>query len=217
MDPSFLYGPLLSVKFLPKWTVSNSFLFGSYSATANTAFFTSAFRIPTDYSVKTDRYDLDSTLNYAITSYIKVFAGLKIQGYSFKMDAGMPMIDLSSGVSAFQVSVNEKSSLFEYGPGAGIAAGIPVFADFFLLCNVSGVYMFATRDETMDITTIDLLFGASPVNDSTKISRHYRVYGANTSLSLAYYFPSTRITVAFGGRYQYLMFKAMNSGTDMYG
>jgi len=107
------------------------------------------------------RTDSDLALNYRLNNYFKIFIGAKYMAYK--------MPDFS-----------HRST----GPGAGISAVIPVAGNFFILGNVSALYLWGK--EKQDVEKAD-----------------FNEYGANTSISLAYYIESASTTISLGGRYQY--------------
>ena len=109
------------------------------------------------------RIDSDLAINYRLNNYFKLFAGAKYMGYS--------MVDFK-----------HRSA----GPGAGISAVFPLAGSFFILGNISGLYLWGRED-----------------NSSDKID--YNEYGGNAGLSLAYYIVPASTTINLGGRYQYFI------------
>lgn len=112
------------------------------------------------------RSDSDLILNYRLNSYFKIFAGGKYMAYE------MPDFK-HRGI----------------GPGAGISAVLPLGSNFYILGNISGLY----------------LWGEHKQEDQTEGTRKdkYNEYGMNSSLSLAYYIAPASVTLSLGGRYQY--------------
>jgi len=155
-DPTFLYGPALSVKFNDEYNLTFVFLYGKFNMNE------------TNSTNKMARTDSDLALNYRLNNYLKIFAGAKYMSYT------MPDFDHSSA-----------------GPGAGLSIVLPMGGDFFILGNLSGLYLWG-KDDTKDSTD------------------KYNEYGANASISLAYYIAPASTTISFGGRYQY--FKTVYSG-----
>lgn len=122
--------------------------------------------------IKLNRYDSDFTLNYRLGKWIKVFAGAKFIGFTWS-DSG------------------EHGAL---GPGAGFSAVIPVGGNFFLIGNISGLY----------------LFGKEKSDASGNPTSKTKEYGGNGSLSLSYYLPSASTTISLGGRCQYIYIDYLN-------
>lgn len=113
------------------------------------------------------RIDSDTALNYSINKYFRIYAGVKYMGYDF-----------SDGEH------------FGYGPGVGIGVVLPVTQTFFLMANISGMYLWSTEEQTDQGT------GASTRED-------YHETGFNTSLSAGYFIPEASVTLSLGFRYQF--------------
>ncbi|MFC1670818.1 hypothetical protein ACFL20_10540 [Spirochaetota bacterium] len=85
IDPAFLYGPVLSIGFTPKWKLSTVFLYGVYD--------TGGSDMPSDFK----RYDLDVAINYILLDFLKIFGGGKFMGYDYDSGshlAGGPAIGI---------------------------------------------------------------------------------------------------------------------------
>lgn len=112
------------------------------------------------------RYDSDLALNYRLGNYFKLFAGAKYMAYEM-----------------------ENFSHRSIGPGAGISAVLPVGGNFYLLGNISGLYLWGTHKQDD--------------SSGTEQKTDYVEYGMNSSLSAAYYIAPSSVTLSLGGRYQY--------------
>jgi len=153
---------------------SPSFLYGPVFALSMTERFSLSFvflygEFDMDIGSETmliKRYDSDLALNYRITDYFKLFLGCKYAGFTWGTDGRHQAI----------------------GPGAGISAVIPVGWDFFILGNVSGLYLWGEE-------------GGGKATDSDASAREY---GFNSNLSLAYYISGASTTISLGGRFQQL-------------
>ena len=154
-DSALLYGPALSVKFNEDYNMTFVFLYGNFDMNETDS------GTGTKTTRELTRTDSDLALNYRLSNYFKIFAGAKYMSYK------MPDFDHSS-----------------IGPGAGISFVVPVGGDFFILGNISGLYLWGRDDQ----------------NDEKD---NYKEYGANSSLSIAYYIASASTTISLGGRYQY--------------
>jgi len=119
--------------------------------------------IENDGTKEMARTDSDIALNYRLNNYFKIFAGAKYMSYT------MPDFDHSSA-----------------GPGAGISAVLPIGGNFFILGNVSCLYLWGKEDSRGE-------------------KSDFNEYGANSSISLAYYIDSASTTISLGGRYQYFV------------
>jgi hypothetical protein len=113
-DPAFIYGPILTLGFSPKWALSGVFLYGKFDQTSTGGG-------PGEIS----RFDSDVTLNYSVSQYFKVFAGLKYMGYTF-----------------------DEGDHTGYGPGFGISIVVPVSDSLFLLGSLSGLYIWGSHNAT---------------------------------------------------------------------
>lgn len=117
--PDFLYGPVASVSFLERWSLSSVFLYGKYDV---------RYDDHTTDSIK--RYDSDSALNFSVNRYLKVFAGFKYMGYKYNIGenrgygpgAGiglmLPLLDdlfLLCNLSGLYIRGKEKN---DYGNGS---------------------------------------------------------------------------------------------------
>jgi len=111
------------------------------------------------------RYDSDLALNYRLGNYFKLFAGGKYMAYEM-----------------------DEFSHRSIGPGAGISAVLPIGGSFYLLGNISGLYLWGKHKQ-------DSYNGGSEDID-------YNEYGMNSSISLAYYITPASVTLSLGGRYQ---------------
>lgn len=89
-DPSFLYGPILSLAMTPDLSLSFVFLYGKFTMNFESS----------DGSEDINRYDSDLTLNYRISSYFKLFAGAKYIGFTWSEDGKHQALGPGAGVSA---------------------------------------------------------------------------------------------------------------------
>lgn len=116
VDPAFLYGPLISLKFTDEWSLSSVFLYGTFDAKEQ--------EYAPDYI---DRFDSDTSINYLVNRYIKIFGGFKYMGFSWEDEYS-------------------EGSHTGYGPGIGIALTAPLADTLFLLFNISGLYIWAEEE-----------------------------------------------------------------------
>ncbi len=114
-----------------------------------------------------DRYDSDTAINYSFNRYIKAFGGFKYMGY-----------DWSDG------------DHMSYGPALGIALTLPLIDNFYLLLNVSGMYLIGKENGTLETT-------------GEKVEIDYYEIGVNSNISLAYYIAPASTSLILGFRYQY--------------
>jgi hypothetical protein len=114
-----------------------------------------------------DRYDSDTALNYSLNRYIKLFGGLKFMGYDWGDGDHMG-----------------------YGPALGIAFTLPLIDNFYLLLNVSGMYLIGKEDTQIE-----------PTGERKEID--YFEIGVNSNISIAYYIAPASTSIILGFRYQY--------------
>jgi len=122
IDPTFLYGPALSVKFNDDFNLTFVYLYGKYDM--KTTYEDSGVSVTEKGTVK--RKDSDTALNYRLNDYFKVFAGLKYM--SFLQD------------------FNHRG----FGPGVGLSATYPVAENLFLLATFSGFYLWGEEGSNGD-------------------------------------------------------------------
>ncbi len=140
-DPTFMYGPVLSFGFSKKWSLSSIFLYGRFSGESS--------------SSDIERFDSDTTLNYSINRFIKIFGGAKVMGFT--------QPDFSH-ISA--------------GPALGVGLTLPLGGNFFVLANVSGMYNYAWQHEN----SVNLNAVVPGVN--TTLSLAYYIEKASTTITL---------------------------------
>jgi hypothetical protein len=118
-----------------------------------------------DPSQNIRRFDADITLNRIMTPNVKIFGGAKVMDYSW--------------------SNNGRGHHFATGPALGVGLSYPLSESFFILYNVSGMFLRGTH------------------HDPNKATRSFWAPGYNTTLSGAYYFTSISTTLNAGLRLQY--------------
>ena len=172
-DPSLLYGPAISLKFNDDFNLTFVFLYGKFESEKS----------------KFNRIDSDLAINYKLSDYFKVFAGLKY---------------LSYGVIPFGNNFWESNDFViknidthtSYGTGLGVSATVPITGNLFCLATVSGLYLLG--NQKVDITDA---YDDNP----QKLKIWYNEYGFNSNLSLAYYIADWSTVISLGGRFQFIM------------
>ncbi len=215
MESRPLYGCALSFNFSERWSLSNTFVMGFYRAKANywsyNFLLPSIPVLPSYVSQKIRKIDVDSTLNYTLLKYLKFYVGLKYQNYNYnKVKRLLLVAGGNSSLFSFK-----KINLDYHGLGLGIGLGFNVnlVDNLYLLANISALYQspiiytsgkgfFGWTGITMNII---------PTNVPNKILQFNNI-GCNATLSLAYYIAPASITIAAGGRYQYLKTMGKDSG-----
>lgn len=160
---SLMYGPSIGIDFAKDWSVSSVFLTGNYR-------FEEDLPIVVNYR----RYDSDTTLNYSVLKWLKVFGGLKYMRYDSR--------DSSSVIPLFG---SAQTRHYTYGPGLGLGLTVPLRESLFALATVSAMRLAgkSSNDNYPDLRCVET--------------------GYNVAASLAYYIDSMATTLSLGGRYQY--------------
>lgn len=193
-SPEFMAGPAISIKLTPEINLSSVFMYSSLFKVEKTTnnnrgtFFDTTDDYTAKETLEITKYDLDTTLSYALNETFKIFAGIKYQGYNYD-DV---YYDISSGVVSTPISFKIKTK--STGPGIGMGITYPLINNFYLLANVSGIYMYNT-------TTMPYIKKQS-----------YDITGYSGSVSLSWYKESWSTTFSLGGRYQYLHYKNRSDG-----
>jgi hypothetical protein len=108
MGPELLIGPVVSVQLAKDW------------ALASVVLVSTKYNMPqSSGSTKLTRTDSDTTLNYSINKYFKIFPGIKFMRFSF--------------TNGYHQSA---------GPGFGCGLTLPIFDSLFFVANGSGSYLF---------------------------------------------------------------------------
>ena len=120
IDPTFLYGPALSVKFNDDFNLTFVYLYGKFDMEEK---YEDNGVLEIEKS-KIKRSDSDLALNYRLNDYFKVFAGAKYMSF---WNAGFD----HSGI----------------GPGVGLSATYPLSENLFLLGTFSGFYLWGHEED----------------------------------------------------------------------
>jgi len=185
-DPTFFYGPVISVKLNNDFNLTFVYLYTKFDYTEE---------VYSDdggsYSVKSKikRSDSDFALNYRLTDYFKAFAGIKYLGYEVKA---------SSDYTSSNIIPSCKSKHDSFGPGLGLSATYPITNNIFILGTLSGFYLFSAGENFKD----NLLYDK---DRPTKMTIGYNEYGINTNISIAYYIADFSTVISLGFRYQYFI------------
>ena len=157
--PTFMYGGILSLGFTSDWSLSTVFMYGQFEPKG------------TGGPGPIDRYDLDTSLNYNVFRYFKIIAGVKYMGYYWDEE-----------------TQNGSAAHYSVGPALGFGLTVPLIWNFYVVCNVTGMYSFGKYDQ-------DNLQGER--------STLMREYGINSSAGLVYYIEAISTTVTVGFRSQF--------------
>lgn len=164
-DPTFLYGPVFSVKFDDDFSVTGAFLYGVFDFTQRD----SSTGTTVVNTMDMTRLDGDLALNYRLMSFLKVYLGAKYTSYTFDPYPGITM---------------EHSAL---GAGAGVSATLPVADSLYLIANVGGVYLWGTEETEYDSSytmTSDESDDSIDYGVNTTVQLAYYIESASVTVSL---------------------------------
>ena len=154
IDPTFLYGPALAVKFNDDFNLTFIYLYGKFDSTEKDDDPMKSEPVSKD---KIKRSDSDLALNYRLNDFLKLFAGMKYM--NFKSSGGF----VHGG----------------YGPGLGLSATFPVAENLFLLGTFSGFYLWGNEEHG---DREDYKFKESGFNSSLALA--YYIAPASTTINL---------------------------------
>lgn len=187
VNPSFLVGPIASVTLPAGFSTSAAFFYGSWfkaRSTLDTIDNTGLYRLPLHLDVV--KWDLDVLVNYALNNYVKVFVGMRVQGYDY--DVKSITYNLTNPTIADYVPY--KVYQRGWGPGIGASLTLNLWGPIYLLSNASALYL----------STNHRLSGYA----WTGWAAVYHTVGFNGATALSFYIKQASVTISLGGRYQYL-------------
>jgi hypothetical protein len=184
MKPSFLLGPTVSVRLPAGFSFSAVFLWNDwYSAR-------SSYRLTGNYiffHLDITKWDLDMVLNYEVNRYIKIFTGMKYQGYRYSYTFDSVTVG-SGAVSRLPFRAYHSG----WGPGLGIGLTLPLVGPLYLLANASMLYLYTDfRNSSPAFRNWDYV---------------YNTVGFNGTASLAWLIEPASVTISLGFRYQFLRY-----------
>ncbi|MCU0848455.1 MAG: hypothetical protein MUD12_11265 [Spirochaetes bacterium] len=204
IDPEFLYGPVASLK-IGKLYLSGTFLMGRYKS-VTTEFITDPILMPFWNPVymknNTIKYDMDSTVGYPVTDYLKLYIGFKYQSYKYKT----PFVDI--GARGGGGYIPKKTSIGSYSPGLGVNLNVHIAAGLYFISNISIVQTSTIASDYG--TSAFVLLPFTPGNNIPMIWPNYNTrryiggLGVNLTPSLAYLIEPISTTISAGFRYQYV-------------
>jgi len=184
--PTFLFGPVMSVKLSDEFNLTFVYLYGKFEY--KETFEGSIGLANQDIKSKAERNDSDIAINYNINNYFRAFAGIKYMSYK---------IDLSVDLAGDTYTNNSKH--ISLGPGFGFSGTLPVGYNFFLLGTVSGFYLFSKGETFKDYQ----IYTSSLLPMTIKVG--YNEYGFNSTMAIAYYITPASMVISLGGRFQYFI------------
>jgi hypothetical protein len=190
LDPAFLYGPALSIKFNNDFNLTFVYLYGQLEH--KTIYLDNVIlgnNVEAIYKFK--RNDSDTALNYRLNDYFKVFAGIKYMRYDIKLRADTR--------PNFADSYSCNSKHISFGPGLGLSSTLPLTENIFLLGTLSGFYLFSLGEKFED----NGIYNSFSISAQKNYKMGYKEYGMNSTLAIAYYIAPVSTVISLGGRFQY--------------
>ena len=209
MNPNFLYGPMLAFNFNDKISFSNIFIYGNYKCESRfiRGLINTTLLFPNKNKQLITRYDLDSTLNFTINKFVKIFLGFKYLHYTFNKN-DFAFTGVSSG-AIIDWKINRDS----LGGGLGIGITIPLVENFGMIWSLSALY----QKPIEKVTKNGIAFmGATIYPIKSTFKPKYHSIGGNTNLSFAYYIEKASLTIAAGFRYQYMYLMGKNISPEAF-
>lgn len=208
-DPMPIAGPVISLSLHPRLTLASVFMIGKYHA-KSTGNFLSPFGVIVNsrYKKNITKFDLDSSLSVGLTDVVKLFVGVKYQGYDYTEDIRFP----NATLGGIAIANHARDRLRSLGPGFGVGLTFHLVENLYLLCNAGGLVLFGHERYRYRWNSVYVV-GATLIPLVTRFneSRFYAP-GGNASLSLAYAIPKAHLTLTLGGRGQVLNYVRKKSG-----
>jgi len=148
-DPTFLYGPVLSLKFNEDFNLTFVYLYGEFDQYDYGTITYGNVGNQTTYT-KYKRRDLDLALNYKLNDYLKLFTGIKYMAYKAEF-SGKSVYN--NGDYYICTGYKEPGA---YGPGLGLNATLPVIENLFILGTLSGFYLWGKEKGRLEIIDVNI-------------------------------------------------------------
>ena len=156
-DPTFLYGPVMSVKFNDDFNLTFVYLHGKHDIAGESE--KNGIKYP--FKVKFKRSDADLALNYRLNDIFKAFGGIKY----------------------IDSSITDMFDWYGYGPGFGLSCTLPVAENIFLLATLSGFHLWGTDESNNGKGGKDKSNNKS-YGANTTLALAYYIAPASTTISL---------------------------------
>ncbi|HOT43591.1 MAG TPA: hypothetical protein PLM53_03935 [Spirochaetota bacterium] len=209
LSSNIMAGPIISIGFLDRWSISSVAVLGTMSHKASGVGFgtdvisRTAGATHKDYSRRVLKWDSDTTVGCAVHKYVKLYAGFKAQGYRYQETihyydfTAFPDISIDHSEGTNNVNC--------YGPGLGISGSIPLVENLYMVIGLSGVVLWCTERGNTALSRTYGLESSGFVFTCFYMPRgKFLSYGGTAALSLAYTIARINTTFSLGGRYQLL-------------
>jgi hypothetical protein len=138
-----LYGPIVSLIFMPDLSFSVAGLIGEQSTHWQSIFsdFDNTTKVTGTYYFEAFRADFDSALSYRLTENFKIFAGYKYQYLKFTYRYTEIRTDTSGNITEIDVVKMDNMRMPLHGPAFGLGLSLPLGMKYFFAANLSGIYL----------------------------------------------------------------------------
>jgi hypothetical protein len=194
-------GPLLSIKIDEQWGIEANYMYGKFEnkrsgyIPANVPILMIPLLISISEDRWTERHELDFTISNSINAYVNIFGGIKYSGHFVDDQIKIVIFTMKSG--------NDNNYA---GPELGVRFRIPLVSTLSLVPTVTWVMQFGTYEPNTGLI-YNIYNSFSGISKTTIM-----YYGPDITLSIAYQIKQAHITLALGGRFQYLMIKNIGTG-----
>jgi len=179
-------GPVFSIRFLDRFSITSHAAFGKYSAQSKGITPTAALVVPAGiiqaanffkkYSRNIFKWGNDNILGFKLNRYFSLFTGIKAQGYVYSENMKYLIANGNMGTTDLENNV----SLF--GPGFGLGVTVPVVTGSNVQMNLSAIILFG--NEKINVTEAYYLKASAP--NFVPLYHffphgHFMAYGGNAS------------------------------------
>lgn len=200
--PTAAGGPLVSVKIDETWSIDAAYLYGKFEKERKSIYFpinVPLIMIPLLISISQDRWverhEADFLITCSVHQHVNIFIGCKYSGYG---------IDEKLKIAFYnQQSKNDNNYA---GPMLGAKFRFPIISTLTLNPTITWVMQFGKWKPNTGLL-YEIYNSISGISRATVM-----YYGPDITLSLAYLIRRANITLALGGRFQYVIVKDIGSG-----
>jgi len=217
LEPMILYGPVLSISFMDKWSISflvvQNLLVGKEMAPEGNITYRSSGTFGA-YQVEDTRrmyrFDADLTLSYSLFDQLRLFFGGKYMYCAFEGGSEEDIHLTGAYTLANDGSLSEDwGGISSWGFGTGISLNLPIIGGLSIQVNESLLYSQTSFDLPVYAQKVP-----AAVIGMVKEENSYHGIGSNTSLALLYYISPIQTSISLGGRFQVIHYFS-GSGPDM--
>jgi hypothetical protein len=206
VDPSLLYGPVLSIRFLDRWSVSSVFVCGKFSSiskgiTRGFSIYSGAINPAVSfqtYNRDIFKWESDTTISYSPLRFFKIFAGFKTQGYRYEGELK---------VAPFKLK--DSSEMVSFGSGLGVSFTAHLVKGLYLVLGASGIILWGFDD-------YDLNFAVGPAYTMYFFPEgRFLSYGGTAAGTFVYAIDQINTSLSLGFRYQALKYSQKDGNVAM--